>query len=282
MVKLEYLEGLSWPGDRSKPNEDAFCHADTIAAVFDGATGIGDSPVLPADSDAAWIARKGAEGLIRYDILGAQGALRRAAMDAERDFNVTKLREPTERYELPLASMMLVAPEGERIAALWFGDCAALVKRAGGPVQLVGDAMESRTRESQRAARLAKQMGIAPTAGPNRPEFLPTLRNSRNRVNTVEGSWAFSPMAACAGHAQSLVFEAPPGTCVLICSDGFLALASDYGRYDVEGLVTAALGGGLRPLLEEIRAVEEADADGRRFPRFKKSDDATALVLRVV
>src|SRR6185312_8035371 len=128
-MKLEYVQGLSWPGDRSKPNEDAFCHAPTVAAVFDGATGIADSPVLPADSDAAWIARKGAERLIANDVLGARGALARTARDAERDFNATKLREPAERYELPLASMMLVAPEGDAFLALWFGDCAAVVQR---------------------------------------------------------------------------------------------------------------------------------------------------------
>src|SRR6185312_5044034 len=112
-MKLEYVEGLSWPGDRTKPNDDAFCHAETIAAVFDGATGIGEAPILPADSDAAWIARKGAELLIRYDILGARGALGRAAADAARDFNAAKLREPAETYELPLAAMMLVAPEAD-------------------------------------------------------------------------------------------------------------------------------------------------------------------------
>jgi serine/threonine protein phosphatase PrpC len=279
-VKLEYLEGLSWPGDRSKPNEDAFCHADTIAAVFDGATGIGDSPVLPADSDAAWIARKGAESLIRYDVLGARGALRRAAMDAERDFDAAKLREPADRYELPLASMMLVAVEAGRLLALWLGDCAALVRRPGEKTQLIGDDFESRSREGQRAARFAQEFNVAPTTG-KRDAFLPAMRRLRNRVNTAEGRWAFSPDAACADHAQSLEVEAPLGTLILICSDGFLALASDYGRYDVDALMTAALGG-LRPLLEEIRAIEEADSEGRRFPRFKKSDDATVLLLRLV
>jgi serine/threonine protein phosphatase PrpC len=280
-MKLEYLKGLSWPGDLRKPNEDAFCHADTIAAVFDGATGIADTPVLPADSDAAWIARKGAESLIRYDILGARGALRRAAMDAERDFKATRLREPAERYELPLASMMLVAAEGERALALWLGDCAALVKLPGEETKLIGDDFERRAREGRRAARFAQEFNVAPTTG-NRDAFLPAMRKTRNRVNTVEGSWAFSPDATCADHAQSLEFDAPSGTYILLCSDGFLSLACDYGRYDIDGLMTAALAGGLRPLLEEVRAIEEADPEGRRFPRFKKSDDATALLLRVL
>jgi serine/threonine protein phosphatase PrpC len=201
-------------------------------------------------------------------------------MDAERDFNATKLREPAERYELPIASMMLVAPEGQRMLALWLGDCAALVQRPGEITQLIGDDFVRRAREGQRAARFAQEFDVAPTTG-KRDAFLPAMRKSRNRVNAAEGRWAFSPDAACADHAQSLAFDALPGTHILICSDGFLSLACDYGRCDVDGLMTAALGG-LRPVLEEIRAIEEADADGRRFPRFKKSDDATALLLRVV
>ena len=74
---------------------------------------------------------------------------------------------------------------------------------------------------------------------------------------------------------------APTGTRVLIASDGFLALVSEYGRYDVEGLMTAVETNGLATLGEELRAIEDGDPEGRRFPRFKTSDDATALLLRV-
>ncbi len=284
-MQLEYIQGLSWPGDRSRPNDDAFCHSGIIAAVFDGATGVGE-PLLPADSDAAWIARRGAEGLIAHQALGARGALAATATDAEREFDRIRLRPPAARYELPLAAMMLVAPEAEGLLALWFGDCAALVKRPDSPVQLIGDAIDKRSREAARAARLAKEKGISPTRSSSRPEwreaFLPSLQAARNRVNTVEGSWAFSPDAACATHVQSLAFDAPEGSDILICSDGFLALSSDYGRYDSDGLMHAAATIGLHSLLQEIRAIEDGDADGRKFPRFKKSDDASALLLKVM
>jgi serine/threonine protein phosphatase PrpC len=280
-MNLEYIRGVSWPGDRAKPNEDAFCHAETIAAVFDGATSIGD-PVLPADSDAAWVARKGAEKLIAYDVLGGRGALKRAVRDLVRDFDATKLRKPNEPYEIPRASMMLVAPEEQHMLALWFGDCAALVQRPGEPVQLIGDAMEKRRRETSFVARLAADAGVPPTAGSSDPRFLPAARAARNRQNTVEGSWAFLPDLACVEHVKALAFDAPKDTQILLCSDGFLALVSDYGRYDADGLMAAVLDRGLRALLEELRSIEDTDPEGRLFPRFKKHDDATALHLRIV
>ena len=43
----------------------------------------------------------------------------------------------------------------------------------------------------------------------------------------------------------------------------------------------AVLDRGLDVLGEELRAIENADAKGEKFPRFKKSDDCTALLLRL-
>src|SRR5215469_10227421 len=130
-MKLEFVAGLSWPGNPEKPNDDVFCHADSLAAVFDGATSLGE-PLLPVDSDAAWIARKGAEGLIAHQDAPPRQALLRAAADAERDYVALRSRPPRENYELPLASMMLVGARSSDLEFLWFGDCAALLQRPGG------------------------------------------------------------------------------------------------------------------------------------------------------
>jgi hypothetical protein len=60
-----------------------------------------------------------------------------------------------------------------------------------------------------------------------------------------------------------------------------LALASDYGAYGADSLMQAAVEKGLKALGEELRVIEAGDAVGDKFPRFKKSDDATALLLRI-
>jgi hypothetical protein len=280
---FDVLDMLSLPGNPAKPNDDAFCHSETLAAVFDGATGLGEQ-ILPVDSDAAWIARRGAEGLILHEAanLAPREILRRAAADAEKQFLELRLRPPAETYEIPFASMMFVSQKGNGIEALWFGDCAALVKPPRETTRIVGDALDKRAAEAARVAKLASARNLPPAAGVNRTEYLPALRAARNCVNTAEGNWAFSPDARCADHAQSLAFAAPPGTRILLVSDGFLALASDYGRYDADGLLEAATSKGLRALYNEIREIENADPEGRKYPRFKKSDDATAILLKVV
>jgi hypothetical protein len=177
--------------------------------------------------------------------------------------------------------MMFVTSGEDDFEALWFGDCAALALRPGEGVEIVGEAFDKRAAEARRVKLLAEAKGLAPTAGLSRAEYLPYLRASRNKVNTRQGGWLFSPDPRAAGHAGSRRVAAKAGTLVLLATDGFLALASDYGAYDAQGLVEAAQERGLKTLGEELRALEDGDAEGRRFPRLKKSDDATSVLLQV-
>jgi len=281
-MAFEILDSLSLPGNPEKPNDDAFAHFERAAVVLDGATGLGE-PLLPGESDAAWIARFGANRLIAHLKEGAtaQSAVKYALTDAERSFKGLQRRPPAETYEIPFAAMMLAVESAGGFDALWFGDCAALVKRGDEPAILIGEAFAKKSSESSYAAKLAARTGLPPAAGVNRPEFLGALRKARDRLNTAEGSWSFGPDARAADHVQMKRVAAPSGTFVLIASDGFLALVGDYARYSEDGLMEAAQTKGLAALGEELREIEEVDPVGEKFPRFKKSDDATALLLRV-
>jgi hypothetical protein len=279
---FEVLDSLSIPGNPEKPNEDAFASADNAAVVMDGATGLGEN-LMPGKSDAAWLSAFGARRLMAYlrDNAPAQDAVTAALFDAQTSFEALRRRPPSATWETPFASMMLVVEAEQGVEALWFGDCAALVKRPDAPVDVVGDALEKRRNESQRVAKLAEKHGLSPAAGINRPEYLEALRKARNHVNS--GShWSFGPDVRAADHIARRTIEAPKGTVFLLCSDGFLALASDYGAYTADALLAAVLAKGLKALGEELRAIEADDPEGRKFPRFKKSDDATALVLKIV
>lgn len=278
-MALTLLDSLSLPGDVKKPNEDAFAVGSAGAVVLDGATSLGE-PLMPGSSDAAWIARFGARRLMAHleGGLAGQAAVDHALREAAHSFAGLARRRPQATWEMPFASMMLCVEVPEGIEALWFGDCAAVFAAPGQKAHLVGEALQSKQAERERVARLAARSGIAPTSGPSRAEFLPALRAARNRVNTKDGYFLFGPDEAALGRARQCRLELPTGTRILMASDGFLALVSEYGRYDLDGLIGLA-GDGLGGLGAELRAIEEADPDGEAFPRFKRSDDATALLL---
>jgi serine/threonine protein phosphatase PrpC len=176
--------------------------------------------------------------------------------------------------------MMLAVQADTGLEFLWFGDCAALVKQGDGPVMVVGETLDKRAAEAERARGIAKEKNLSPASGLRRPEFIDVLRASRNRINSGS-NWLFSPDVRAAAHVARRVVKLQPGSTVLLATDGLLALVSDYGAYSADGLMAAALNKGLAVLGEELRDIEAGDAGGDRFPRFKQSDDATALLLRV-
>ena len=277
-MQFELLDSLSLPGDPSKPNEDSFSQAPSFASVFDGATVLGDN-LMPGRSDAQWIAQFGARRLRAHADEGGRprDALRAAAGDAEKSFNALRKRPPSETYETPLASLMALFIRRDHVEALWFGDCSALIRSPDGAVSVVGEALRSRAQERDRVALLAEPDGVAATAV--REKFLPALRASRNRVNKAGAAWLFSPDARCAAHAARAKLAMVPNSQILMASDGFFALVSDYARYTANSLMAAAESYGLAALGEELRAIEATDPSGHAYPRFKRSDDATALLL---
>ena len=282
MIRFELIDSLSIPGDPDKPNDDAFGVLETAAVVLDGATSLCE-PLMPGKSDAAWLAQFGARRLLAHINDGdtPRNAVRHAMEEAEQSFTALRRRAPAAIYEMPVASMMLIAASEAGFEALWFGDCAALVKRPGEPVTILGDTLAKRELEAAHVARLAAKHGLSPAAGHNRPEYLNALRRARNYANTEKGGWVFGPDPRAADHVAAKAAAAPEGTLVLLATDSFLALISDYRRYDAAALFTAATSLGLEKLGEELREIESGDAYGTRYPRFKTSDDATALLVRV-
>jgi hypothetical protein len=280
-MTFELLDSLSLPGDAAKPNEDAFGHDAQAAVVLDGATPLGDG-LMPGPSDAAWIAQFGARRLLAHlrDGESARKAVRGALADAQKSFEALRRQPPQEMWQTPCASMMLAVVGDDAVEFLSFGDCAALVQPEGGAVTVVGETFDKRAAEAKRARAIAKEKNLSPASGLSRPEFLDALRAARNRINSGS-TWLFSPDVKAASHAARRVVKALPGTLLLLASDGFLALASDYGAYGADSLMNAAVKNGLKALGEELRAIEAGDAGGDKFPRFKKSDDATALLLRL-
>jgi hypothetical protein len=280
-VSLTLLEQLSLPGNPAKPNEDSFAHLDHAALVLDGATPLGP-PLLPGSSDAAWIAQFGARRLAAHlkDGDPPDRALKHALQDAEKSFAGLSRQPIRERWQTPCASMILASHTGPKMEFRWFGDCAALIEQDG-RIEIVGDTIKKRGEEAARAHKAALEKNLSTIMDVNRSEIVPLLRAARNHINSGS-NWLFAPDARAAAHVAKKTVTVKPGARLLLASDGFLALVSDYGAYDARGLMEAAANKGLTALGEELRALEKSDEDGRKFPRFKASDDATALLLQLI
>lgn len=279
------LDRISRPGHPDKPNEDICGVSGDWAWVIDTSIFPGTAPVMPGGSDAAWLARFADERLSNLAPQAQDGpALLRHVMEEAR--TAYRAVAPAERHEdfiaWPLGAMTLVRRRADALDAWTFGDTTAYLRQPDGSVQVLGDAPNLRDFEAAKAAELMRQARSRPTAILDEPVFLAWLgeRRERQRASGVPAALlSFNPDAV-----DRLRHETAPcadGAVVLLASDGFSALVDLYRAMDAKAVVEAALASGLEPLVELAREIEtERDPDGTLYPRFKTSDDTTALLLR--
>lgn len=286
---LTFIEAISLAGDRAKQNDDAYGALGMCAWVIDGATDLHEAPSTNYASDAAWMAtylnESLSDGFMAYDIYGASTddlrdelgfASKRLLDEWAHDLPVD-----IERWALPTASVLAVSDaEGGPLVGVDLGDCRCFALDADGIAHSAGSRENGTDDEQQRARDASKNAGSAALL--RDPGTMAMLRAARARHNLPGGDyWVFGLQPECADHARHWTLELKRPAHVLLCTDGFSALVDRYRVYDAAGLVRAALAKGLHELGRELRAIETADAAGAQHPRFKRSDDATALLLRL-
>lgn len=270
-----FVEAISLAGDRAKQNDDALGHAHGRAWVIDGATDLQDKKLTGAASDAAWIAHYANAQF--YSAGG--GALRDIVRDASEAASEAFARiagNVPERWMSPIASLLMAEETAHGVAGLFLGDCRMFALDADDGVFDAGPPPEVTDAEVQLAAQ--QQDKDKPLL--RRDSTIAVLRQMRGSMNQDGRAWTFCLDPTCADHTRpwSLTLKRPAH--VLLMTDGFSSLSDRYGAYTPGGLVQAAFTRGLQELGREIRAIEDADA-GSKYPRFKKSDDATAILMRL-
>ncbi|MBF9196613.1 protein phosphatase 2C domain-containing protein [Microvirga terrestris] len=280
------LDRISWPGHPDKPNEDICGVSGDWAWVIDTSIFPGTTPVMHGASDATWLATFADERLSDLAPHAEDGVtLLRHVMEEAR--TIYRAIAPAERHEdfvaWPLGAMTLVRRRGSVLDAWTFGDTTAYVRQPDGSLQVLGDASGLREAEAAKAAELMRQAGSRPTAILAEPVFLAWLGERRERQRkggNLQALLSLNPDAV-----DRLRHETAPcgdGAVILLASDGFSALVDLYRAMDAKALIEAALTSGLEPLAKLAREVEtQRDPDGKLYPRFKVSDDTTAILLKV-
>lgn len=279
---LTFVEAISLAGDRAKQNDDASGFVDSCAWVIDGATDLHETPLTGRGSDAAWLAHR-----LNAALHGMRGANHEAGLREAIVHAITERIGPeasgyfnsdTPKWRRPIASLLMACEDDDgRIVGADLGDCRVFALGADGAVHVVGGPENAADEESKSAARQTD----ADKPLLQRTETIAKLRDARASLNRPGAAWTFCLDPACADHARTWSFTLARPAHLLLTTDGFAALTDRYRLYDAAGLVHAAQSKGLQELGRDLRAIENDDAAGARHPRFKKSDDATALLMRL-
>jgi hypothetical protein len=274
---LTLVEALSLAGDRAKQNDDACGYLGARAWVIDGATDLHDAPLSGWASDAAWLAHVANAHLAGEAQLDLRQAVRAASTAARQAFDLQRQGRAYEAWQSPIASLLMIEETQAGVDGLDLGDCRAFALDANGAAFAIGGPTDAADAETTLAAKQTD----ADKPLLRREETIAMLRRMRGSINQPGAQWTFGLEPDCAARARAWTLALQRPAHLLLATDGLSALVDRYRAYDAAGLVGAALSLGLQELGRELRAIETADAGGALHPRFKRSDDATALLLRL-
>ncbi|HEX2810370.1 MAG TPA: hypothetical protein VHN80_29740 [Kineosporiaceae bacterium] len=251
-------------------NQDHVVVTDHAVALLDGATSW-----LPQDParDGGWYAR----------ILGAALTTRLDQPDRTVAELVTDaIADVRDRYGLvpgkcPSSTLTIARWDTETIEVYTLGDSPAVVYPDRRDALLVYDDRLDRVgaghheayREHLRAgngydARLAELIA----------ELQLAEREKRNRA---DGYWIAEAEPAAAAEAVTATFPRAEVRAVLIASDGAAADVMDYHRNDWADVLEFLSQANPSVYLRDIHAAEDADYDGRWWPRPKRHDDKSLV-----
>ncbi len=270
-MHFNLVQMITLAGEMGIPNDDRIGLASTHAWVIDGATDLGEPGLLGERGGAAWLAATADSAF--HDAAGPLPALCEtvfATIGAH--YAAACRRAPIAEWELPTASFAAVAVQNGRLDCVFSGDCAVLHRTASGTAFLTR--APDRTSESGDAAALGVGTGGLTLKS---HAVLADRRASRARERDALTIDPIRSQAATT--AREIVCDR--GDSILLMSDGFSSLIDAYRAYTAEGLVRAVEELGLAAVAMELREIERRDLECTRHPRFKASDDASAMWITV-
>ncbi len=272
-MRLDLMQTVSLNGDLKRANDDRAGINGRRAWVIDGATDLGQPGLLGGLGGAAWIASAADAGFAAAEAADLQEACRQMFEAVAQTFRTAQRREIAGRWELPTAAFAAVQTVDDMVEVAWAADCAVLHRSGDGARWL----SPTPDRASESAAAAA--FGPLPDAGALSDQAILEDRRA-HRSAAIRSVLSPDPEASAIATAYART-RVQAGDMLLLLTDGFAALADAYAAYDAASLFEAVLAKGLSALGEELRAIERADSACTRYPRFKVSDDATALWARV-
>jgi hypothetical protein len=269
--------------DNTKPNDDWIGFNDHCAIVADGATGLSDQRLVnEADSDAQWIAKKAVDRFLASNPDDPVRDLVREINSHAREtvFGASEA-DIVPRYAWPGASFIMARLQANLIEISGLGDCVAFVEFSDGFVDRFSALPFNRSGESASAkADLTARKTVSEAI--RSPEVIESLRAKRELNNSEKsGVWTLGLVPEAAQHVLTVAFPASEVSHVLLMSDGFSAAVDAYELWDETGFLNAARHDGLAAINAKIRHVERlVDPHAVRFPRYKQSDDSSAILLK--
>ncbi len=265
-------------------NQDAHAVLDDAAVVLDGASAF---PPVRRSRDGGWYARTLRDVLLER--LPEHGHTLTAVLaDA-----IAEVRDSHGlRDDGPCATVLIARWDSDRVSLLVLGDSSAVITTTApgtrpapptgrGRHHVLTDRTLADVGVEQRR-RCLDQLVVGHGYGPAHTDRLAALQVAQRRHrNRPDGYWIAAADPAAAHHARTLTLARSTVSSILLLTDGATAAVETYRQPPSwDDYLAAADAVGLDELLRTSHDIERTDPDGQRWPRTKRHDDKTAVLLR--
>lgn len=262
-MHFDLIQSISLAGSTATPNDDRYGATPRRAWVIDGSTDLGPPGLMGNQPGAAWLAATASRAFAATEATALGDALADVYAQTAAAYTTERVRDPAGAWELPSAAFLAVALTDDALDLAWLADCACIALR-GDIITRLGPLPN--TDETEQA-----RIHAAETERP-----LEMLRAERMRPER----YILGVDPAHRAHVERERFPVRPGDEILLMTDGMAALVDDYGM-PLNVFIATLRAEGLAALAVRLRAIEAGDGARKLYPRFKGSDDATALWLRI-
>jgi len=256
------------PGSPDKPNEDAVVICADTVAVLDGATARTDTGCIHG---VAWFIEHLAKALAQHSDLSPANALVSAiSATADQHRDTCDLAHPG----TPSAAVAIMQARSGVLRYLLIGDITLIIDTARG-LQVMTDDRVGTTARAERAAADSLPSGSA-----EKNHALVRMKHAELASRNVPGGfWVAAADPAVVTNALTGEIPLREVRHAAMLTDGAVRAVDPLKLYDWPALLAELSTSGPDELIRQVRAAEDADPAGVRWPRNKIHDDATVALL---
>ncbi|GAA3167190.1 protein phosphatase 2C domain-containing protein [Streptomyces virens] len=270
-----HVSFASVAGSAHKPNEDFLAVSPRVALVLDGLT---SPPELGSGCihGTPWFVSRLGTQLLREATCRPEAPL--ADCVAEAITRVADLHRDTcdlSHLGTPSCSVALVREGADTVDHLSIFDSVILLDGPRG-LKVFSDLRVDGYAQQEHKETTRHRIGT-----PEHQQAVSRLvAAQRPHRNVPDGYWVAAANPAAATNAVTGSVPRAEVTRAAVLSDGASCLAEDYRLTDWAGLLDLLEADGPDELISRVRQAESTDPSGERWPRYKASDDSTAVFCR--
>jgi hypothetical protein len=187
-------------------------------------------------------------------------------------------RMPLSEYPLAAISWIRIEQEdgGTVIEYLRLGDCPLFVLSKDGLMLLE----LSNTSTAEHIVRGKAQAASRDVSNRDTRELSKYLKSRREQQHTDPSSGVFAVNPASVEYAASGSLRPEGNFNIVMCTDGLFRLVDLFGYYSTKDFCASCEKAGFKSLMQELRKLENAPTSLLQYPRLKRHDDASGMLIQ--